>query len=205
MDLRVRQAPQERRSRHPRRVRGPKPRAARGVPRRLTRTTATSPTIPYILDHLILPIEDSRKRACANPVGCSAQAQHLTVSPLFRRSEEKAARKAAANLEIQRLRALSVEDLAAEMFPALGPDGPTHGTSIRAQQLAAYLLREHPRAGQMTTIQLMSAVRKALYRLEEAGLASPISVQREPVWRITPLGERALAEGAVRRQLTGAG
>lgn len=127
------------------------------------------------------------------------------MSPLFRRSEEKAAQKAAAKVEIERLRALSVEDLAADLFPGLGPDGPTRGTTIRAQQLAEYLLRDQPAAGQMATLQLMSSVHKALDRLHQAGLVSPISVTRDPVWRITALGERVLAEGAIRRHLTGEG
>jgi hypothetical protein len=122
----------------------------------------------------------------------------------LRRSEEKAARKAAAKREIERLRALSVDDLAVDVLPGLGPDGPTHGTSIRAQQLCAYLLEEYPGAGQLDTLDLLAPVNRALDRLQDAALVSPISVQRTPVWRITPLGESILAEGTVRERLTGA-
>ncbi len=125
------------------------------------------------------------------------------VSPLFRRSEEKAARKAAAKVEIERLRALGVDDLAVDVFPGLGRDGPTHGTSVRVQQLCGYLLRDYPGAGQMDTLDLLAPVTKALDRLQDAGLVAPISVQRTPVWRITPLGESALAEGSVRERLRG--
>jgi hypothetical protein len=128
----------------------------------------------------------------------------LKLSPLFRRSEEKVARKAAAKREIERLRALSVEDLAADVLPGLGPDGPTHGTSVRVQQLCGYLLEDYPGAGQLDTLDLLAAVRRALDKLEDAGLASPISVQRSPVWRITPLGKTTLAEGTVRQRMTGA-
>jgi len=39
--------------------------------------------------------------------------------------------------------------------------------------------------------------------LDDAGLVSPISVMRTPIWRITPLGERILAEGTVRERLRG--
>ena len=127
------------------------------------------------------------------------------VSPLFRRSEEKAALKAAAKVEIERLRSVSVDDLAVDLFPGLGPDGPTHGTSVRVQQLCGYLLRDYPGAGQMDTLDLLAPVRRALQLLDGAGLVSPISVQREPSWRITPLGEMTLAEGTVRERLTGAG
>ena len=125
------------------------------------------------------------------------------MSPLFRRNEEKAARKAAARAEIERLRALSVDDLAADLLVGLGPDGPTRGTSVRVQQLCQYLLRDYPGAGQMDTLDLSAPVNRALDRLEGVGLVSPISVQRTPVWRITPLGESTLAEGDVRDRLRG--
>jgi hypothetical protein len=123
------------------------------------------------------------------------------MSPLFRRNEEKAARKAAARTEIERLRAVPVADLAGDLLVALGPDGPTRGTSIRVQQLCQYLLRDYPGAGQMDTLNLSAPVNKALDMLHDAGLVSPISVQRTPVWRITPLGETSLAEGDVRDRL----
>ena len=125
------------------------------------------------------------------------------MSPLFHRSEEKATQKAAAKLEIERLRALSVDDLAEELLPGLGPDGPTHGASVWPQQLCQYLLRDHPGAGRMQTLDLLAAVNRALDLLHDVRLVSPISVQRTPVWRITPLGERALAEGTVRERLRG--
>lgn len=123
------------------------------------------------------------------------------MSPLFRRSEEKAARKAAAKQEIERLRALSVDELAVLVLPGLGPDGPMRGASVWAQQLCGYLLRDHPGAGQLDTLDLISAVNKALDMLQDARLVSPISVQRTPRWQITPLGQRALAEGDVRERL----
>ena len=129
--------------------------------------------------------------------------QRSKVSPLFRRSPEKAARKAAARAEIDRLRALGVGDLALAVLPGLGPDGPTHGSSVRVQQLCGYLLAGYPGAGQMDTLDLLAPVNRALDRLQDAGLVSPISVQRTPVWRITPLGESTLAEGNVRERLRG--
>lgn len=123
------------------------------------------------------------------------------MSPLFRRSEEKAAQKAAAKQEIERLRALSVDDLAADLLPGLGPDGPTHGTSLWPQQLCQYLLRDYPGAGRMATLELMARVNRALDTLDDAGLVRTISVQRTPLWQITSLGERVLAEGTVRERL----
>ena len=123
------------------------------------------------------------------------------MSPLFRRSEEKAARKAAARQEIERIRALSVDDLAVKVLPGLGPHGPTRGTSVRVQQLCEYLLKDYPGAGQLDTLDLLAAVNRALDMLQDARLVSPISVQRVPIWRITPLGETILAEGTVRQRL----
>jgi hypothetical protein len=123
------------------------------------------------------------------------------VSPLFRRSEEKAARRAAAKQEIERLRALSVDDLAVKLLPGLGPEGPTHGTSVYPQKLCEYLLVDYPGATRMVTLDLVAPVNRALDRLEGVGLVSPISIQRTPAWRITPLGETTLADGAVRERL----
>ena len=127
------------------------------------------------------------------------------MSPLFRRSPEKAARKAAARTEIDRLRALGVGDLALAVLPGLGPDGPTHGTSVRVQQLCGYLLAGYPGAGQMDTLDLLAPVGRALELLREAGFVATISVQRDPLWRITPAGEMTLADGTARQRLFGAG
>ena len=125
------------------------------------------------------------------------------MSPLFRRNEEKAARKAAAKVEIERLRGLPADDLAVFVLPGLGPNGPTKGTSIRVQQLCEYLLQDYPGAGQMATLDLVAPVNRALDMLHDAHLVSPISVQRSPVWRITPQGETALADGTVRERVRG--
>jgi hypothetical protein len=127
------------------------------------------------------------------------------VSPLFRRNPEKAAQKAAIKQEIARLRKLPVDDLAVAVMPGLGPDGPTSGTSVRVQQLCDYLLADYPGLGQADSLDLLAAVGRALDLLEGAGLVKPISVQRSPVWRITPVGETTLADGTVRQRLKGPG
>jgi hypothetical protein len=125
------------------------------------------------------------------------------VSPLFRRSEEKVARRAAARQEIDRLRALPIDDLTMAVWPGLGPEGPTHGASVTRQQLARYLLTDHPGVGHRDELDLLLPVRKALERLEGIGLVTTISVQREPFWRLTPLGESVMADGTVRERLQG--
>jgi hypothetical protein len=123
------------------------------------------------------------------------------MSPLFRKSEKKVAAKAAMQAEIERLKTLSVEDLAVALLPRLGPDDANQRTSLRVQQLCDYLVRDFPGAGQLQPLQLMASVNKALDRLERAELVYPISLQRSPVWRITPLGATALAEGTIEQQL----
>ena len=120
---------------------------------------------------------------------------------LFRKSEEKIALEAAAQDEIRRLKALSVEELASAVLPALGPGGPAPGRHLRPQQGCEYLLRDYRGVGPTVPLQLMARVRRALETLEEAGLASSIAYGRSPVWRITSLGTSALAEGTAERYL----
>jgi hypothetical protein len=122
------------------------------------------------------------------------------MSPLFRKTAEKVAQEAAAQAEIERLKALSVNDLAVKLLTGLGRNGVNKGHSVRVQQLCAYLLQDFPGAGQMKTLELMSAVREGLERLERAELVSEISIQRSPVWRITRLGEATLADGTIQER-----
>src|ERR1035441_8738194 len=63
------------------------------------------------------------------------------MSPLFRKSEKKIAEEAAAQAEIERLKTLSVEDLAVALLPGLGAVGANQGHSVRVQQLCNYLVR----------------------------------------------------------------
>ena len=123
------------------------------------------------------------------------------MSPMFRKSAEKVAEEAAAQAEIERLKALSVNDLAVELMAGLGRNGANNGHSVRVQQLCAYLVRDFPGAEQLQTLELMSAVRDGLQRLERAELVYPISVQRSPVWRLTRLGEATLADGTIQAHI----
>jgi hypothetical protein len=123
------------------------------------------------------------------------------MSRLFRKSETKVAEEAAAQVEIDRLRALGIEDLAGALLPALGPDGVNHGQSVRIQELCNYLVRDFPGARQLKPLQLMTRVREVLETLEHAGLVSSISQQRLPVWRITRLGITTLADGTIRQHV----
>ena len=124
---------------------------------------------------------------------------------LFRKSEEKIARQAAAQDEIKRLKSLSREELAVMLLPRLGPDALPSGHSLRSQQLCEYLLRDYPGIGQTIPLQLMTPVRRALERLEAADLvSSSFALNRSPNWMITDLGASVLAEGTAEQRLAAA-
>ena len=124
------------------------------------------------------------------------------MSPLFRKSPEKQAHQAAAKAEIDRLRALSTIDLAVDLLPGLGPDGPSGGNIIPAHDLATkYLLREYPGAGRVQRLDLVGPTNRALNKLEDEGLVRSISYQRTPMWRITDEGKAVLAAGTARERL----
>ncbi len=123
------------------------------------------------------------------------------MARLFRKSEKKVAEEAAAQAEIDRLRALSIEELAVAVLPALGPDGPGPGHYLRPQQLCNYLVRDFPGAGRMKPLQLIARVRRALEKLEAAELVSSFSYERSPVWRITSLGETTLTDGTTEQHV----
>ena len=123
---------------------------------------------------------------------------------LFRKSEEKLALEADAQAEINRLRALSGEELAVLLLPGLGPEAAGSGRNVRGQQLCEYLLRDFPGLGQTKPLQLMAPVRRALERLEEAQLVSSMQYERSPLWQITSLGTSALADGTTEQLLVGA-
>lgn len=118
---------------------------------------------------------------------------------LFRKSEERAARQAAAQAEITRLKGLAIEELALLLLPRLGAEGPER--YLREQQLCEYLLRDFPGIGQTKPLQLMARVGRALVKLEDAGLAESLALERSPRWTITDLGASVLAEGTAPQRL----
>jgi hypothetical protein len=121
---------------------------------------------------------------------------------LFRKSEEKVARQAAAQVEIDRLKGLSREELAVLVLPGLGPEVAGPGRNVRPQQLCEYLLRDFPGIGQSKPLLLMAPVRRALEKLEDAELVSSNSaLGRSPLWSITSLGMTVLAEGTAEQRL----
>jgi hypothetical protein len=126
------------------------------------------------------------------------------VSPLFGNREDKAAQGAAALAEIEWLSSLPAADLAAEMMPAFGPDGPrVPGGGLGILQVMTWLMSSYPR-GNKGLSRLLPAACEGVQVLENAGLVQVLqrgsdgSVGRLTVTR---LGERALTEDSVHRYL----
>ena len=122
---------------------------------------------------------------------------------LFGRSEEKAARDEAAQAEAERLQALSAVELAEELMPAFGPDGPKPGKFINDLQVGAWLMSSYAR-GSNHLKELHEPIREGLQALENAGLVEGRSRGGAAVLaKATRLGEQALTEGTVASHLQG--
>ena len=126
------------------------------------------------------------------------------MSPLFGNKEEKRAREAAAAAEAERLAGLPVADLAAELMPAFGADGPGRGGrhEVNLLQLANWLMRSvDGGAGHMRDLE--RPTREAVQALEHAGLVERLGQanigQR---YAATRLGEAAIADGSARQHLS---
>lgn len=95
------------------------------------------------------------------------------MSRLFGKSEEKVAREEAGRAEFERLTALPVVDLALELMPAFGPDGP-HGTGpnggINILQLLGWVSQTRFPRGISYVRQLLEPVREGVQALDHAGL-----------------------------------
>jgi hypothetical protein len=127
------------------------------------------------------------------------------MSRLFGKSEAKDAAANAARTEVERLNALPVADLAAELMPAFGPDGPRSGKEINSLQASSWLMRSYP-TGSKQSRDLHRAVCEGLELLEHSGLVEILNSKRGSVatgahLRATRLGESALASDQVASHL----
>ncbi len=122
------------------------------------------------------------------------------MSPLFGNREEKATQDAAVTAEIERLNSLTAKDLAAEMMPAFGADGPrVPGGGLGVLQLMTWLMSSYPR-GSKGLSRLLPAAREGVQALESAGLVQVLQRGADgSVGRLsaTRLGEQALSEGSL--------
>ena len=125
------------------------------------------------------------------------------MSPLFGKSELKLAQEAAAQAEIERLKRVSINDLAVLLLPGFGPEGANKGRSLRVQQLCTWLVRDFPTAGKFNPLQLLGPVREGLQKLEHAELVYSTPRENVSIWRITRLGETALAERTIEQYVNG--
>ncbi len=118
---------------------------------------------------------------------------------LFGKSDEKAAERAAAKAEVERLCALPAADLAAELIGAF-PDDASKSVGVNELQFAMWALKDF-KSKTSDTIALREPIRAALQALETSGLAVR-TVQRGGGWmELTREGREAIAAGAVRAQL----
>jgi hypothetical protein len=122
---------------------------------------------------------------------------------LFRRSEEKRAekrgREAAIQAEVDRLKALSPEELAVEVLPILAAEAAkSTGGRLYVSDICRKLVGT---VSGRVNLALNQPVREALQRLEHANLVLQVaSADMGSSWRITTEGEHGLAAGKNRRQ-----
>ena len=119
---------------------------------------------------------------------------------LFASKEEKDASQA----ESDRLRALPVEDLAAEVMGAFGPDGLQikSGNQQGAVQVVGWLMRNHLTKVKYTQ-PILGPTIEALGILDVAGLVDERTFGKgnAKTYHATRRGEEALAAGDVRARL----
>jgi hypothetical protein len=123
---------------------------------------------------------------------------------LFGNKEEKAAKEAAGAAEVERLEALSIDRLAAEVLPAFGAGGAKGSDKLGAGplQVLQWLLRDHPYHPDLK--RLLEMERAALEKMTAAGLltrrVSGVGSGAQ-TFKLSPFGEQALAEGATEQRL----
>jgi hypothetical protein len=122
---------------------------------------------------------------------------------LFGNKEEKAAQDAAAKAEAERLASLPARELAVEVLPAYGPEGPNPGEAINLLRVLSWLMDNYPRGAKYLK-ELPKPVQEANQALENAGLIVQVGAQSAGAQRrITREGEQALADGNAAKYLKG--
>jgi hypothetical protein len=113
--------------------------------------------------------------------------------------EEKRAREGQAQEEIDRLKGLAPEQLAAEILPVMGSDDLKAKLSgARVQEISKGMLDGFGSSMRVNPGVLLIPIREGLQRLEHANLVIQMAssnVDSSSRWRITKTGEEALAAG----------
>jgi hypothetical protein len=113
--------------------------------------------------------------------------------------EEKRAREGQAQEEIDRLKGLAPEQLAAEILPVMGSDDLKSKLSgARVQEISKGMLDGFGSSMRVNPGVLLIPIREGLQRLEHANLIMQMAssnVDASTHWRITKTGEEALAAG----------
>jgi hypothetical protein len=116
---------------------------------------------------------------------------------VFGRGEDKRARDQQAQAEVDRLQAMSPDELALEILPALGADElKGRLTGVRVQAILKQMFAGSGSSWRVNTGVLLIPVREGLQRLEHANLVMQMAssnVDAATNWRITRAGEEALA------------
>jgi hypothetical protein len=119
--------------------------------------------------------------------------------------KDHSAEDEAARVHFEQLMALSPADLAAELMPAFGPDGPRRGKDLNILQLSSWLLRGYRGAGGVSRReQLVAAAREAMQVLEHAELVQVRHLggaSGGSLWNATRLGAALLADGDYRKRI----
>ncbi len=126
--------------------------------------------------------------------------------PLFHTSDDKIAKQATAQAEFDRLNALSPADLALEVMPAFGPDGPHgHGPNggINILQALLWLNEAHFPSGISYISKLQEPVREAIQALDHAGLVLTSAGPQGAWTSATRLGLASLADGTLSQHVAG--
>jgi hypothetical protein len=113
--------------------------------------------------------------------------------------DEKRAREGQAQEEIDRLKGLGPEQLAAEILPVMASDDLKSKLSgARVQEISKGMLDGFGSSMRVNPGVLLIPIREGLQRLEHANLVMQMAssnVDSSTRWRITKTGEEALAAG----------
>jgi hypothetical protein len=123
---------------------------------------------------------------------------------LFGNKQEKEAERAAAQAESDRLAGLSAKELAVEVMPAFGAEGPGKGgNEIGTLQVGIFLMKDRPR-GSAYLKPLVDPIRESFQILENTGLiVEKVRGIGGSMVSVTRLGDEALENGSYKQLILG--